>query len=218
METSSAFDDVALVCERGASFADDRVEFVDRADVFVDDRLVDERPQRFYWLQLRRIGRQKDQSHAIGNAQTRLAVPAGVVEDEHDGAVDAGLGFAREGREQRREKGFRDAVVHIPEGLAARRRDEGGHIKPVEAVMAMCDGPLPDGRPNAPCDGFQAEPVFVAGEDFDRPFGMFRRFLRDGVFEVFLNAAASSGEAVFGFFGRGAWIDMPQAFSASQPR
>ena len=30
--------------------------------------------------------------------------------------------------------------------------------------------------------------------------------------------AASSGEADFGFFGRGRWIDMPQAFNASQPR
>jgi hypothetical protein len=218
MEAGSTFDDVALVRERGASFADDRVEFVYRSDVFVDDGLVDEGPQGLRRLQFRRIGRQKDQSHAIGHAQTRLAMPAGVVEDEHDGAVDAGLGFAREGFEQRREKRLRDAVVHIPEGLAARRRDKGGYIKPVEAVMAMRRRPLADGRPNAPRDGFQTEPVFVAGEDLDRPLRMFRGFLRNGVFEVFLNAAASSGEADFGFLGRGAWIDMPQALSASQPR
>jgi hypothetical protein len=218
MEAGSAFDDGALVCERCASFADDFVEFVDRSDVFVDDGLVDERPQGLCRLQFRRIGRQKDQPHAIGHAQARLAMPTSVVENEHDGAVDAGLGFAREGFEQRREKGFRHAIVHIPEGLAARRRDEGGHIKPVEAVMAMRGRPLADGRPNAPRDGFQAEPVFVAGEDFDRPLWMFRGFLCNGVFEVFLNAAASSGEADFGFLGRGTWIDMPQAFNASQPR
>ncbi len=60
--------------------------------------------------------------------------------------------------------------------------------------------------------------AFVAREDLDRPLGMFRGFLRDGVFEVFLNAAASSGEADFGFLGRGTWIDMPRAFNASQPR
>ncbi len=169
-------------------------------------------------MQLRRIGRQKNQSHAIRHAQTSLAVPAGVVDDEHDRAIDAGLGFAREGLEQRREKRLRDAVVHVPEGLAARRRDEGGHIEPVEAMMAMRDRPLADGRPDAPRDRFQAEPVLVAGEDLDRSLWMLRGFLRDGVFEVFLNAASSSGEADFGFLGRGAWIDMPQAFSASQPR
>jgi len=30
METGSAFDDVALICERGGSFAADGAEFVDR--------------------------------------------------------------------------------------------------------------------------------------------------------------------------------------------
>lgn len=169
-------------------------------------------------MQLRRIGREIDQPHAVGHGQARLAMPAGVVEDEHDGAIDAGPSFAREGFEQRREKGFRDAVVHIPEGLAARRRDEGGHIKPVEAMMAMRRRPFAFGRPNPPRDRFQAEPVFVAGEDLDRPLRVFRGFLRHGVVEVFLNAAASCGEADFGFLGRGAWIDMPQAFNASQPR
>jgi len=186
--------------------------------VFVDDGLVDQRPQGLRRLQFRRVGRQKDQSHAIGNAQSHLAMPAGVVDDEHDRALDAGLGFAREGFEQRGEEGFRDAVVHIPEGLAARRRDEGGHVEPVEAVMAMRRRPLADRRPDATRHGLQAEPVLVAGEDLDRALGMFRGFLRDGVFEVFLNAAASSGEADFGFLGRGSWMDMRQAFNASQPR
>jgi len=84
--------------------------------------------------------------------------------------------------------------------------------------MAMRRRPLADGRPDAPRDRFQAEPAFVAGEDLERPLRMFRGFLRDGVFEVFLNAAASSDEADFGFLGRGAWTDTPQAFSASRPR
>jgi hypothetical protein len=35
---------------------------------------------------------------------------------------------------------------------------------------------------------------------------------------LFLNAAASSGEADLGFFGRSVWIDQPIAFNASQPR
>jgi len=60
--------------------------------------------------------------------------------------------------------------------------------------------------------------VFVAGEDLDRPLGVLVRFFGDGVFEAFLKIAVSSGVADLGFFGRGVWIDMPQAFSASQPR
>ena len=60
--------------------------------------------------------------------------------------------------------------------------------------------------------------MFVAREDLDRSLGMLFRFLGDGVFEAFLKIVASSGVADLGFFGRGVWIDMPQAFNASQPR
>jgi hypothetical protein len=47
---------------------------------------------------------------------------------------------------------------------------------------------------------------------------MLRRLFGYGVHELFLNAAASSGVADFGFFGRGFWSDQPIAFNASQPR
>ena len=145
-------------------------------------------------------------------------MPSGVVEDENDGSMKASAGLACEGFEQRLEERLRDAVMHIPEGLATRGRHEGGDIEPVKAVMTKGDRPLADWSPDAPRYGLQAEPMLVAREDLDRPFGMFRGFLGDGVRQLFLNAAASSGEADFGFFGRGVWIDMPQAFNASQPR
>ena len=85
-------------------------------------------------------------------------------------------------------------------------------------MMPWRDRAFADRRPDPPRNRLQAEPMLVAREDLDRPFGMFRGFLGDGVRQLFLNAAASSGEADFGFFGRGVWIDMPQAFNASQPR
>ena len=127
-------------------------------------------------------------------------------------------GLSREGFEQRLEERLRDAVMHIPEGFACRGRHEGGYIEPVKAVMTKGDRPLADLRPDAPRYGLQAEPMLVACENFDGPIGVFFRFLDDGVRELFLNAASSSGVADFGFLGRGAWIDQPSAFSASQPR
>lgn len=84
--------------------------------------------------------------------------------------------------------------------------------------MAMRDRPLADGRPDAPRDGFQADAVLVCGEDLDGFAGMLRRLLGNGIRELFLNAAASSDVADFGFFGRGFWIDQLIALSASQPR
>lgn len=60
--------------------------------------------------------------------------------------------------------------------------------------------------------------MLVRGEDLDRFARVLCRLLGNGIRALFLNAAASSGVADFGFFGRGFWIDQPIAFNASQPR
>jgi hypothetical protein len=84
--------------------------------------------------------------------------------------------------------------------------------------MAMRDRTLADRCPHAARDRLQTDPVFVCRKDLDLFAGMLRCLLGNGVRELFLNAAASSGVADFGFFGRGFWIDQPMAFNASQPR
>ena len=61
--------------------------------------------------------------------------------------------------------------------------------------------------------------MLVRGEDLDLVLpGCFLPPPRQRHSRAFLNAAASSGEADLGFFGRGVWIDQPIAFNASQPR
>ena len=107
-------------------------------------------------------------------------MPSGVVEDENDGSMKASAGLACEGSEQRLEERLRDAVMHIPEGLAARGRHEGGDVEPVETMMPWRDRAFADRRPDPPRNRLQAEPMLVAREDLDRPFGMFRGFLGDG--------------------------------------
>ena len=84
--------------------------------------------------------------------------------------------------------------------------------------MAMRDWTFADRRPHAARDGLQANAVLVRGEDLDRLAGVLCRLFGEGIRELFLNAAAASGEADLGFFGRGVWIDQPIAFNASQPR
>jgi hypothetical protein len=129
MESSSALDGVAFVGEGDASFADDMVEFFDRRDMFVDDRFVDKRPQRFGWLQFGRLGRQEDRPHAVWDMEPRFAMPTGVVENEHDGLNNTRAGLARKDFEQRRNERLRHAVVRIPKCFATRWRDEGRHVK-----------------------------------------------------------------------------------------
>ena len=80
--------------------------------------------------------------------------------------------------------------------------------------MAMRDWTFADRRPHAARDRLQANAVLVRGEDLDRLAGVLCRLFGEGIRELFLNAAASSGEADLGFFGRGVWIDQPIAFNA----
>jgi hypothetical protein len=84
--------------------------------------------------------------------------------------------------------------------------------------MAMRDRTLANWRPHAPRDRLQTDAVLAGRKDLDPFAWVFRGFLGNGVRELFLNAAASSGEADLRFFGRGFWIDQPIAFNASQPR
>jgi hypothetical protein len=145
-------------------------------------------------------------------------MPAGAVEHEDDDALVACSRLFGEERKQRLEKWFGNAVVHIPENLAGRGRDEGGDIEPFKTMMAMSDGPLADRRPDATRHRLQAEAMLIRREDFDGFLGVFGRFFRSDFDEFFLNPAASSGVADLGFFGRGFWIDQPHAFRASHPR
>jgi len=185
VKAGSAFDDRGLLGEGAASICDDVLQRFDRGDVFVDERFVDQLPQRLGRLQFRRVRRKKNQPHAFGNIQARFTMPACIVEHENDGSITSRAGLAREGFEQRLEERLRDAVMHIPESLACRGRHEGGDIEPVKAVMAKGDRPLADWRPDAPRYGLQAEPMLVACEDFDGPVGVFFRFLDDGVRDFF---------------------------------
>ena len=104
-------------------------------------------------------------------------MPTGVVDNEHDGSINASAGLACEGFEHCGEERVRHAVVHVSKGLAAGRRHEGRHVKPIEAMMAGRDRPFADGRPNASRHRLQPEPMFVAREDLDRPLRMLLGFL-----------------------------------------
>ena len=84
--------------------------------------------------------------------------------------------------------------------------------------MAMRNRTFADRCPDTARDGLQADAMLVRGKDLDRLAGVLRGLFGNSVRELFLNAAASSGVADFGFFGRGFWIDQPIAFKASQPR
>ena len=216
MEAGDGSGCLRVLREPDASCLDDGLRLVERIEMPVDDRLVDQLPQAFSGLQFGRIGRQVDEPDPVGNDQAGLGVPARIVEDGKDDAPDARAGFLREGVEQRLEQRLGDAVRDIPEGFAGRRRDEGGDVEPLIAMMPGGQRALSARRPDAAHDRLQADPALIGCKDFDRRVWMLGLFLGDRLAKLFLKAAASSGVADFGFLGRGFWIVQPIARSASR--
>src|SRR5260370_8520124 len=112
--------------------------------------LVDERPEMFGRLQFRAVGRQINRNDAVGELEPGGAVPAGIVEREHDDPLTTGVGCACECGEQFREKCLVDPVRQIPDGLPGRRWDSSGDIEPFLAMMAEPDRPPANDRPDPP--------------------------------------------------------------------
>src|SRR3954470_9567764 len=65
------------------------------------------------------------------------------------------------------------------------RLDEGGHIKPLVAVVAEGDGTLTLGGPHPPDDRLQPDTVLVGRPDFDRLVRVLGPRLGDGLLQLF---------------------------------
>ena len=165
-------DKAAVLMEIAASPAYDGIEIVDRVEVFVGERLVDERPEVLGRLQFRGVGWLVDEPDAVGDGEILWSMPSGIVELEYDDAVASGAGVACEGLQQFCEEGFVEAIRQEPDGLPAGRRHEGGDIEPFVAMMSERDRPRADRSPDAAMDRLQPEPMLVHGPDFDRFVGM----------------------------------------------
>src|SRR5829696_1848308 len=111
-----------------------------------------------------------------------------------------------------------DMYQKVSQGLAGDRLDEGRDVQPLITVVAERDRPLAFGRPHPAQDRLQANAVLVGGPDLDRRVRVLGPRLGDGLLQLFLNAARSSGVAEAGWRGRGFCTDQSIALSASQPR
>src|SRR3954463_15166347 len=109
--------------------------------------LIQDGPQVFCGLKLRRIPGQVTGPDAIRHDQGGCGVPAGVVEPEYDDALPSRPGLARKQRQQRGEERLGHSVRYVPEHLAGDRLHEGGHVEPLIAVVTERDGPRPPWAP-----------------------------------------------------------------------
>src|SRR6185295_4338545 len=216
VEVCPGFELIAI--ENATALGHDVLELSKRPEVVVGEWLVEDGPEVLSRLKLGRVRGQVDGPDPIRDSQVRCGVPAGAVEPEHDDAIPSRPGLTRKQGQERREERLGDAVRDVPEHLAGDRLHEGGHIKPLVAVVAERDRPLTLGRPHPPDNRLQADAVLVRGPDLDRLIRVLGSRLSDGLLQLFLNASRSSGVAAAGWRGRGFCTDHLIAFSASQPR
>src|SRR3954452_11282701 len=207
-----------IAIENATALGDDVLEISKGLEVLVGERLIQNGPEVLGGLKLGGVWGQVDQPDPLRNSQVRLSVPTGAVEPEDDDAILSRPSLTGKQRQQRGKEWLRDPVRDVPEYLAGDRLHEGGHIEPLVAVVTERDGALTVGRPHPAQDRLQPEAVLVGGPDLNRLVRVLRSFLGDGLLQLFLNAARSSGVAAASWRGRGFCTDQLIAFRASQPR
>lgn len=150
-----------------AAFAEDRLQVIQRGEDAIGQWLVTQSPEALGWLQLGRVGRQEDQGQALRHDQFMAAMPAGLIEHQHD--VDGWSDAHGRGKLRQRlaEQGCRDSGQEQPEGLAGEGMDEGVLIEPLVAGTAGRNGLLAAPVPDPPQDRLEAHPMLVHRPDGD---------------------------------------------------
>ena len=84
MEARRRADQVRTCLECDTAFGLGVFEGVDRGEMAVGQRGVGQRPEVLSWLELGRVGGQKQQVDMIWDAQMDTAMPARPIEDQHN--------------------------------------------------------------------------------------------------------------------------------------
>lgn len=167
-EEGVCFDLIGVVSEDTATLGKNLIKFLQGLEVFIDDRLVRQRPQAFGGLDLWRVRWQEHQFNAFRNFQIPGDMPARAVEHQDDVLVEAGANLSGERPQERAEQRSVDAVGDEPHDLARGGPDEAVQIKPLVSVMAAGGWTAAAWRPNLAQDRLQSETVFIERPDFDR--------------------------------------------------
>src|SRR6185312_16129458 len=112
MEVCARFELIAI--ENATALGDDVLELSKRPEVVVGEWLIEDGPEVLSRLQFGRVWGQVEGPDPVRNCQVRCAVPAGVVELQHDDPLASRPGLTRKQRQQRGKERLRDAVRDVP--------------------------------------------------------------------------------------------------------
>src|SRR3954463_1609302 len=107
-----------IALEASATVRDDAFQIGEGLEVLVGERLIQNRPEVFCGLKLRRIPGQVDEPDPLRHDQVGCGVPAGVVEPEYDDALLSRPGLAGKQRQQRGEERLGHSIRYVSEHRA----------------------------------------------------------------------------------------------------
>ena len=128
--------------------------------------LFDQRPDPLGRIQLRRVGRQRDQREPLRHSQALGPVRRRPVYDEHDALAGCDV-LGREGVEEELHHLGREVRQHEPEDAPRRRVRRREDPQPLVAWVVESARALTLRRPDPAQDRLESEAGFVLGPDFD---------------------------------------------------
>jgi hypothetical protein len=124
------------------------LQLLDRGEMLIDEDRIGQGPEVLGWLELGRIGRQKQQVHVLRHPQTHTGVPARPVEYQHNLLAGTGSGCASKSRQLRFKEGNRDAGGQMKDGAARGGMDKADDVAPGKAVLNNGYRSLANRRPH----------------------------------------------------------------------
>src|SRR6476620_1954479 len=122
-------------------------------------------------------------------------MPAGAVEDQDDLFVWSCPGLAGKGGQLRLEEGDAHAGRQMEEGATRGGMDEAHQVAPGVAMLYRGNGALPDRRPDAAAERFQADAMLIRCPQFHCGVGKGDGNLAQQRSYLFLKASCAAGSA-----------------------
>lgn len=147
------------------------LQVVEISEMTIDQHRVGQLPEVLGGLQLRGIGRQKEQVDLLGHTQSDARVPAGLVEHEHDLLVGARSRLLSEGGQLDLKELNAHGGGEVEAGAAGGGMHNTDEPAPGEAVLDEGMRARTGRRPDPASERFEADAMVIGRPQFHRGLG-----------------------------------------------
>jgi hypothetical protein len=181
MKEGVCANDLRLLAQATAAFRLCLNQAVQITEALIHQRFIAQSPQPFRWLHLRRICWLKYHMHALRYHHGIAAVPAGLIDHQHDLLALSRPDCRSKLGQHQRPHCHRDPWQQQPEALPTVRTHKPVQIGPFVARLNRHKRTLPFLAPDPPQDRLEADAMFILAPDFHTGVRMLGLDLGDGL-------------------------------------